>query len=117
MPNGAKGKSFFNIFMKLEINKDPIISASEVGNFLFCKNSFLLKRAGIQLEDYQSESVAEKEVVKKQLELISAGRITHKEITEKAEKILKSEELANTGINLALMLLFVVIVLIVILLI
>lgn len=88
--------------MELKLNKDLIIAASEVRDFVFCPVSFLLKRAGIELEDYEPESSVDEEIIKRQLELISAGRMFHEEIAEKVEKIFKQEKLAkqNTGVGI-----------------
>jgi hypothetical protein len=100
--------------MRLNLNKDAVISASEVGDFLFCPNSFLLKRAGIVLESYKGETAEEKDIIKRQLKLISAGRISHKKIAQKTEKIIKQEKLLKKSIDIG-MVLFVVIIILVIL--
>lgn len=93
--------------MELPLNKDPIISASEIRDFVFCPMSFLLKRAGCELESYKPKTLDEEKTIKKQIELISAGKVVHEKIAEKVEKIFKQEKLAKESSNIGILILII----------
>lgn len=96
--------------MEINLDKDPVISATEVKDFVFCPVSFLLKRAGIKLENYEPETAEEKETVERQLELTSAGRIFHEEIVKKIEEIFKKEKSAKESSNIGILILIIAII-------
>lgn len=77
------------------IDKNPTLLASESNEFVYCPMAFYLKRAGMDTQTYETATPEEQELIRRQLELIAAGRTVHREIADKVEQIARKETLAK----------------------
>lgn len=95
----------YNNSMEYHLDKNPVIAASEINNFVYCPMAFFLKRAGMDVEHYEPDTLEEKEKVKRQIDLISAGRVFHEDIAMRVERVLQQEKRAknNTFYGMALL--------------
>ena len=81
--------------MEFHVDKNPVIAASEVNEFVYCPMAFFLKRAGMDVEFYKPDTLEEQEKVKKQMDLISAGRVFHESLAMRVERVRQQEKKAK----------------------